>query len=144
MKNTGERAGELFGSGMNCAESVLTAAMERAGVAGTWFPRVASGFGSGVARRGVLCGAVSGAVMALGVSMGRNGPGEDIGPLYTAASELFDAFLEEFGSTVCADLVGIDLSDPAEVVEARKKGLFAQRCTPLVVFCGNWLQLKSG
>jgi C_GCAxxG_C_C family probable redox protein len=130
------RAREIFlTSGFNCAESVLLANMERLGVEGEWLPRVASGFGGGIARTGQVCGALTGAVMALGWAMGRSAPDDSIDELYGEVAGLVDEFTSEFGTTSCRMLIDIDLSDPEEHKRAQKTGIFEQQCARYVEFC---------
>ena len=57
-----QRSVELFRSGFFCAESVLQAIAESLDIRSDLIPRIATGFCSGVARTGGMCGAVSGAV----------------------------------------------------------------------------------
>jgi C_GCAxxG_C_C family probable redox protein len=109
--------------------------MEGLGVEGEWLPRVASGFGGGIARTGQVCGALTGAVMALGWAMGRSASGDSIDELYGEVAELVDEFTSEFGSTSCRMLINIDLSDPEEHERARKTGVFEQQCARFVEFC---------
>ena len=63
-----------FNSGLNCAESVLLTLSGR--LAGknsvSIIPRIATGFGGGVGRNGDICGALSGAVIAIGLALGRD------------------------------------------------------------------------
>ena len=136
-EEVGRRAAELFGSGLNCAESVLQANMESLGVEGDWFPRVATGFGSGISEAGIVCGAVTGAVIAAGWVMGRDGPDESRDELYQVVASFMNHFEEEHGSLVCRELLGVDLSIPAEVERARYERLFEQRCRPLVEFAAG-------
>jgi C_GCAxxG_C_C family probable redox protein len=66
-----------FRIGYNCAESVLLAiAKDALEINSDLILRIATGFGSGISRRGYVCGAVSGAVMDFGLKYGRNSPEE--------------------------------------------------------------------
>ena len=62
---------------LECAEAVLSVLNRsfRGGLPDALAVRLASGFPEGLAGSGCLCGALSGAVMALGLYLGRNGPG---------------------------------------------------------------------
>jgi len=96
--------------------------------------RIASPFGAGVARTGEVCGAVSGALMVIGLAQRM----EDIRdpPSRERVYALVHRFMEEFtalnGSVNCTELVGYDLSDPGQYAEAREKKVFATRCSKLV------------
>lgn len=70
-----ERARELFSSGFYWAESVLLAVAEALDIQSDIFPKIAPGFCSGIARSGGQCGALSGAIMGLGLITGRNKKG---------------------------------------------------------------------
>lgn len=61
----GERAGRLFDSGLNCAQAVLQAT---AGSSNQQLLTITEAFGGGVGGSKCLCGAVTGGVMALGLS----------------------------------------------------------------------------
>lgn len=67
---TARKAVKLFDIGYNCAESVLLAVSGRFNKKSPIIPRVATGFGAGVGRSGQICGALSGAVMAVGLLKG--------------------------------------------------------------------------
>jgi C_GCAxxG_C_C family probable redox protein len=60
----GERAGQLYDQGMNCAQAVLQATT---GSDDPALLAIAKGFGAGVGGSKCLCGAISGGVMALGL-----------------------------------------------------------------------------
>jgi len=68
-----DRARKNFSKGFNCAECVMEAVFEHAD---TGLPKeslkMATGFGGGVGLYGDTCGAVTGAVMAVGAVHGRS------------------------------------------------------------------------
>ncbi|HEY5532591.1 MAG TPA: C-GCAxxG-C-C family protein [Candidatus Anoxymicrobiaceae bacterium] len=136
-EKVGTRASELFLSGMNCAESVLTANMEMLGVEGDWIPRVASGFGGGIARTCQVCGALTGAVMTLGWTFGRESGADSLDQVYESGSTLIDEFTEKFLSTSCRMLIDVDLSDSVAREKARRDGVFEQQCALYVRFCAE-------
>ena len=103
---------KLFTGGKyNCAESVL------AGVTDSLdHVSCASGFGGGIGQSGETCGAVTGAIMAMGVCLGVRNPGgtayPDFGRL--VARFLFE-FEQEFKSTICRQLLDSQrVTDEAE------------------------------
>ncbi len=105
-----QRSLELFRSGFFCAESVLQALAESQGIQSDIIPRIATGFCSGIARTGGMCGAVSGGIMGMGLVAGRDSPAESLEPVYGLAQKLIRAFEEQFGSVNCRQLMGCDLA----------------------------------
>lgn len=126
------RAAELFGSsGLLCAESVLQALCERHGRAGEFAPRMASGFCSGVARTGGMCGALSGAIMALGLLHGRDKGEESLETIYAMVQELVAEFEARFGGVTCMGLVGVDFRTAEGQRAFRERNLKQERCIPM-------------
>ena len=105
-----QRSMELFKSGFFCAESVLQALAESQGIRSDLIPRIATGFCSGIARSGSMCGAVSGAIMGIGLAAGRNTPADPLEPAYGLVQELVRAFQEQHGAVDCRQLIGCDLA----------------------------------
>jgi C_GCAxxG_C_C family probable redox protein len=73
---------------------------------------VAVGFGGGMGRKGEVCGAVSGAITALGLAS--NFKEEDgrpkINEVYAKVYRFIDEFTKANGTVQCRDLLGCDLS----------------------------------
>jgi len=86
----GAEAGRRLVAGWSCAESVLGAVAQRQGVDSEWLPAIATGFCAGVSRRGGMCGAVSGAAMAISMVKGRRSVGDSREPTYGAVQALVD------------------------------------------------------
>ena len=105
-----QRSRELFQSGFYCAESVLLAIAESEGIHSDIIPRIATGFCSGIARTGGMCGALSGAIMGIGLVTGRNSPAESFEGNYALVQKLIDRFEEQYGSVNCRKLLGCDLA----------------------------------
>ncbi len=122
-----KRCRVLFNSGFYCAESVLMAVAESRGIQSELIPQIATGFCSGMARTGGQCGAVSGAIMALGLLTGRHSPTESVESNYALVRELTKQFAERFGSTNCRALVGCDLDTP-EGQRAFRANRLIERC----------------
>ncbi len=101
---------EMFAHGdYNCAESALAGVTESLESV-----NLASGFGGGIGRSGATCGAVTGAVMALGAVMAvrREGSETSYARLQNEVKKLLDQFASEFGSTLCRELIPYDLNAP--------------------------------
>ncbi len=86
------------------------------GLRSSLIPRLATGFGGGIGRKGSLCGAFTGSIMVLGMKMGRTDPKdkETVVKLYEKCREYWDRFEKEFGSNVCYNIIGIHLDNEEE------------------------------
>ncbi len=102
---------------------MLLAVCEERGITSELVPRIATGFCGGIARSGGMCGAVSGAIMALNVVLGRDEHDGDREEDYAAVRKLLDAFPEAFGSINCRDPLGCDLGTPEGQVFYKKSKL---------------------
>lgn len=80
------------------------------GIENAAIPRIASGFGGGIAGTGAVCGAVVGAVMAIGLKRGRDAPSEDRFGTWPLIQEFRRRFEAEMGHICCRELTGLDLS----------------------------------
>jgi len=124
-----ERAVALFRNGYNCSQAVLGAFAGELGLDEDAAVRLATGFGVGLSQ-GATCGAVSGAIMVLGLRHGGGGPEglEAKQATYALAQEFMERFTERMGGTVCAGLLGLDPSTAEGLKEARERGLFEKVC----------------
>lgn len=104
-----EAAKRHFDDGYHCAESVLLAAAEHAGIRSSLIPGIATGFCHGTARTWGTCGALNGAIMAVSLTHGRSSPGQPTAKNYTAVKTLIDQFSNACGATLCSELMGCDL-----------------------------------
>jgi len=76
-------------------------------------PRIASCFGGGIGNTGAVCGAVAGAVMAIGLKKERGDTIEDWLRISAVAHEFRRRFEAEMGTINCRELTGADLSTEA-------------------------------
>jgi C_GCAxxG_C_C family probable redox protein len=72
-------------------------------------PKISSGFCGGLARTCGICGAVSGAIMAISLFYGRSASNEPLDKSYIPVRKMIGMFENKFGSTNCKTLVGLDL-----------------------------------
>jgi C_GCAxxG_C_C family probable redox protein len=127
IDDAAQRSRALFSSGYYCAESVLMAVAEVHNVESDVIPRIATGFCSGVARTSGQCGAISGAIMGLGLAIGRDSPEKSVEETYALVRELIERFEGKFGSRNCQQLTGCDLST-SEGQEWFRKNNVIDRC----------------
>lgn len=100
----GEKAKAIHAEGFNCAQSVVAALSEKLGVDELNSKRYAAGFGGGL-RSGEACGAVTGAVMALGLGVAKDGIGSKDVPVAAYSKQLVSEFKAKFGAVRCNDLL---------------------------------------
>ena len=128
-----EEAVAHFEEGFNCAQSVLLAMQKFWKLEDPFEPKVVSAFGGGIGRRGSLCGALTGGVVAIGLRYGTNKPSsKEREQAYLKASEFYGRFEEECESVLCRDLIGFDLSDPEELERARSSKVFGRKCVRFI------------
>lgn len=102
-----QQAKELFENQFNCSQSVFTPFAEELGLSKEMALRISSGFGGGL-RNGEVCGAISGAIMALGLKVGYYN-NDDLNNKERAnqiTSYLMDKFYEKYGTVRCKDILG--------------------------------------
>ncbi len=135
-----DNAASTFAAGFNCAQAVFSAFAAELGLADE--PErarelallVAGGFGGGIARQGEVCGAVTGAIMALGLKYGMAQAGDletrDRG--YALVRDFIQRFRDGHGAIRCCELAGYDISRPEERQKAQEAGVFKTLCPGLV------------
>jgi C_GCAxxG_C_C family probable redox protein len=129
--NPPDIAASLFDQNYNCAQSVLAAFARQLDMEKSRLLKLASPFGGGVSRRGQICGAVSGGLMALGLAQGADDPsGKEA--VYRLGQEFMRKFESRHGSILCRELLDFDISTDEGWQQAREKGLFKTRCPKFV------------
>jgi C_GCAxxG_C_C family probable redox protein len=124
-------AQERFDQQFNCSQSVFSAFAPKLGIQDEIALKLASPFGGGTAHQGHVCGAVTGALMVLGLQKGNATP-ETKEETYRIAEDYIKRFQELHGSILCRDLTGHDISKPSEMEKARETGVFKKTCPGLV------------
>jgi C_GCAxxG_C_C family probable redox protein len=134
MSTHADAAEAMFRQGYNCAQAVLSACGGPMGVGPDLAARLGQAYGGGIAGTGDLCGAVSGALMVLGLHVAMVDP-KDPAPKarnHELARELLRQFRRRNGSVVCRDLLGCDIGTPQGRRQAVENGLFTTVCPRLV------------
>ena len=103
------RAVENFMSGYGCCQSVVAAFADLYGLDDLQAKRIAAGFGGGVGRLRMMCGAVSGIVMLVGLDCGQTEGSDRDGKsaCYKVVQELLAQSEAENGSLICAEILGL-------------------------------------
>lgn len=119
--------------GFLCSEAVLLALSESMGVESELIPRIATGFAAGVARTGNVCGALSGAIMGLGLRYGRDAPETEPGRRpYWYSRRLAEAFEMAIGSVTCPGVLGLDIDDPDDYRRYTEEDVWATKCREVI------------
>ncbi|MBI4731313.1 MAG: C_GCAxxG_C_C family protein [Chloroflexi bacterium] len=139
MDNLTDIADERFSQACNCAQSVFSAFASRYGLDEETAIKIATSFGGGMARRGEVCGAVTGALMALGLARGAATP-EGKEEVYRLGREFMHRFEEQHGSILCRMLLGCDISTPGGLQNARESGVIKAICPNVVHDAAKILQ----
>jgi len=123
-----------FKNGITCSSAVFSTFSEELGLDKKTAKKIGCGFGAGISKTGNICGAVSGAIMVIGLKYGKAEQGDDAATEKTRA--LTRQFMQEFtaknGSVNCTELLGYNLSNADEYEKAREKKLFVTKCPEFV------------
>jgi C_GCAxxG_C_C family probable redox protein len=140
--NKKDLATACFKSGFNCSQSVLSTFSLDFGMQQTLAYRVASGFGGGMGRQGGTCGAVTGAFMVIGLKYGAAEAGDRAAreKSYGKVNEFAEKFSERNRSTLCKELLGVDISTPAGREVAHKEGRFDKLCSKYIADAAEILE----
>jgi C_GCAxxG_C_C family probable redox protein len=132
--NRSEHAKELFLSGYNCAQSVLLSFADDLKYSKELAQKLAAGFGGGMGKQQETCGAVTGAIMVLGIYKGEqvNNNEELKAESYGSVKELASQFTAEFSTTKCKDLIGCDLNTPEGSAKFKEEKIMETVCADCV------------
>ena len=128
-----EKALSYYSSNFNCSQSIFAAFAEEFGIDEKTALLIGTNFGGG-ARKGELCGAVSGSLMVLGMMFGHceSSDTESKQNAYRISEMYMTRFIENNGSAVCRELLGYDLTKPDEKKIILEKNLFRTRCPQII------------
>jgi len=115
----GKKAVALHERGCNCCQSVLMSCCDQFGISEDRAYHLAAFFGGGM-RCGEVCGAVTGALMALGLKYG-----DENNRQCGKSKEFLKAFEEEFGPLACRE----------QLAKNQKK-----MCPTFIEYCANYLE----
>jgi C_GCAxxG_C_C family probable redox protein len=134
MADEVEQAVDLFRTGCACSQAVCVPYATRLGLDRTVALRLASGFAGGM-RSGEVCGAVTGAIMALSLA---HCPDDCLTAdrrqaVYAAVTSLIGDFRARHGGALtCRDLMGCDTTTPEGQARAKQLQLWTTLCPGLV------------
>jgi C_GCAxxG_C_C family probable redox protein len=132
--NCAERAVDSFARGFNCSQSVLAAYAEQFGLTEELALKVAGGFGGGMGRMAETCGAVTGAIMVIGLKFASTTPGDMQGKenAYAVVREFVHRFKGRNVTVLCRELLDCDISTPEGMKRAQQEKLIKKCCPKLI------------
>jgi C_GCAxxG_C_C family probable redox protein len=125
---------DCFKNGNSCAQAVFTTFCEELGLDKKLGLKIACPFGGGMGHTGGVCGAVTGALLVIGLKYGQ----EDNENKYSKALNylIVQDFVSRFkkldGSINCKELINYDLSDENQLNAARRTDVFETMCPKYV------------
>ena len=122
---------EHFRNGYNCAQSVFSVLAPDLGLHQDLAMKLSSPFGAGITYLQETCGAVTGALMAIGLKYGKgeHGTPEDKERAYDFSRHFITEFKHLHGSICCRTLMeNLDMTTPEGMAEIQKRNLFQQKC----------------
>lgn len=130
---TFEEIQELFHQGIDCSQVVAGAFADELEADKKLLRKVSASFGGGM-QCGETCGAVTGALMVLGMKYGHSEEG-DTGQkqiMMQKTGEFKRLFGERYPSCICRELLGHDISKKEELAKVMEQGLLLQFCPKVV------------
>ena len=127
------KATQVFRDGCACSQAIVSVYGPPLGLTHERALRIAAGFAGGM-RQGETCGAVTGALMVLGLRHCSADCGKPAGraEVNERVIEFADRFKQRNGSTTCRELLGCDISTPEGMKHARARNLFKTTCVQMV------------
>lgn len=134
------RAKELFHAGFNCSQAVVAACADLYKVEEPLALRMAASFGAGIGRMRTVCGAACGMFLLNGLDNGSTVPDPAAKQRnYQKVQALANAFKQEHGSLICAELLGIAPRPQDPTPEARTEAYYHKR--PCEEMVGNAVRI---
>lgn len=131
--NQPEQAVQLFLNGTNCSQAILTVFGASYGLDQELAHSLGRSLGGGLGRMGQTCGAVTGALLILGLAQGNpENEAEAKSELAAAIKELSKKFVTCHGSLSCRDLLQADISTESGLKKIKEERLLAKVCPAFI------------
>ncbi|TFG09697.1 MAG: C_GCAxxG_C_C family protein [Promethearchaeota archaeon] len=132
--NNVTKAVTIFMKGFRCSQAILSTYGAQFGLQPELALKLASPFGSGMGSLGNTCGAVTGAIMVLGLKYGNTKLNEikKKEKAYEVVREFVKRFTSRNGTILCRELLNCDLSTPEGRNMAIEKNFFIDLCPKFV------------
>ena len=123
------RAEDLFMQGFNCSQSVAAAFADVYGCTEEQMLRMSAGFGAGIGRLRLSCGAFNAMALLAGLDCGSTTPGDREGKSYNykVVQQLAAQFQEEHGSLICSELLRLKKGAPLSYEASERTAEYYQK-----------------
>ncbi len=135
-----ERAVDLFSGGMTCAQAILTVYGEAHGLDVEVAAKLGRPLAGGMGRSGRTCGAVTAALLLLGLSKDDPDESEARKACLHHVQRLLHRFTLRHGSTECRELLGADWNTPEGLRRIQEENLVRARCPAFVRDAASMLE----
>ncbi len=122
-----QKAVNLFSEGFSCSQAVLAAYADMFDLDEQTALKIASGFGGGLGQMSETCGALTGAVMVLGLKYGSISGDDRTAKFenYRKVRDLVAEFKLQAGSATCRELLGFDMTTEDGQLAMKRPGAFS-------------------
>jgi len=133
MESKKDKALARFGKGFNCAQAVISVFCEKYSMDLETALKISCGLGAGM-RSGEVCGAVSGAVLVVGLKYGHHiaEDKESKANCYARTEEFLNEFRKKDKTIICRDILGVDISTEDGRKQAQDRDFFSTICNNVV------------
>lgn len=134
MMSKVNEAVSCFTEGFLCSQAIFSTYAPEIGLDRETALKISCSFGSGMARMGETCGAVTGALMVIGLKSGNTNVEDKQAKerTYGEVMDFVNRFIQRNGSIRCKDLLSCDISTAEGVKIANEKQLFTTLCPKFV------------
>ncbi len=140
-----ERAVDLFSGGMICAQAMLAVYGEAHGLDPDLVAKLGRPLAGGMGRFGRTCGALTSAVLLLGLSTDDPDEAAARKACFHQVQKLLHRFTLRHGTTECSELLGADWNTPEGLKRIQEENLVRTRCPAFVSDAASILEeLMSG
>ena len=130
----------LFHDHYNCAQAILMAFGPAHGLDVETAQKLGRPLGSGMGGKGMTCGAITAAILILGLAQPERSERQAKKEVYRATRELVDRFEARYGSALCKDLLGADLNTRQGRAKAKLQGITRTACPGFVLAIAGILE----
>jgi C_GCAxxG_C_C family probable redox protein len=133
---------ELFKTGFHCSQAVFSSFSEDFGLPRETALKIAGPFGGGLGGYGRTCGALTGAMLVLGLKYGADkaNDSETSRICKEKTRELIEIFEKVYGTSICNELVGFNRSNLSGAELLEKRPHFQKICPKFLETVASFLE----